>query len=149
MATAAIAHEKITKELAPAQLEREVVEWCSSVYEEADDELMRQHETKLTGRIIDFIEGKQWSARSRSGRSRPVINRVVQKFIEMVGLLTDLEMDFTIDFPDKMDGYSALEHLFNRMIGDWAQAPYTDFEQELSQVVMFGLIHSAWSPSRG
>ena len=87
----------------------------------------------------------------QSGRSRPVINRVVQKFIEMCGLLTDLELDFQVSFPDKMEGYSALEHLFNRMVVDWAQAPYTDFEQELSQVVMFGLIHSGfvkiqWNP---
>lgn len=141
-----------TNELPYRQLEREVVEWCDSVYEEADTELMQQHETKLTARIIDFIEGKQWSMRSRSGRSKPVINRTVNKFIEMVGLLTDLELDFKVKFNDKIDGYSELEKLFQRMIPDWADSRDVDFEQELAQVVMFGLIHTGfvkiqWNPA--
>ncbi|HZD32268.1 MAG TPA: hypothetical protein VE779_11470, partial [Candidatus Angelobacter sp.] len=82
----------------PIQLEKEVIEWTDAVYEEAERELVEAHETKLTGKLIDYIEGKQWSSRVRYGRSRPVINRIFRQFIEMVGLLTDLELDFKVKF---------------------------------------------------
>jgi len=131
-------------------LEEEVVRWCDDVYNEADQELAESHETKVTARIIDFLEGKQWSSKARYGRSRPVINRIFRHFVETVGLLTDLELDFTVRFTDKgVDGFSEIERLINQMIPDWAFE--NDFEDDLSQVVMWGLLNSGpvkvqWNP---
>ena len=54
------------------QLERDVIEWLDGVYSEAEAELVQTHEYKLTSKVIDYIHGRQWSAKSRFGRSRPV-----------------------------------------------------------------------------
>lgn len=133
----------------PAQLEKEVVEWCCDTYDQADREMADSHEAKLTSKIIDYIGGKQWNSKARFGRSRPVVNRTVQKFIEMVGLLTDLELDFQVRFHDKVDGFSELQAKMNEIIVDWAFE--NDFESDLSMVVMYGLIHTGpakiqWNP---
>lgn len=134
---------------APHQLEQEVVEWCDSVYGEAESELAESHETKLVSKLIDYIHGRQWSSRARYGRSRPVVNRMFRQFIEMVGLLTDLELDFTVKFFDEKDGFSRLTQLTNKMIFDWAME--YDFEMSLAMIVMWGLINTGpakvqWNP---
>ena len=67
--------EQISPNLSPRDLEQEVIDWTESVYAEADEELASAPETKLTGKIIDYISGKQWSSKARYGRSRPVIDR--------------------------------------------------------------------------
>src|ERR1039458_7555398 len=59
----------------PLQLEGEVLEWLDATYSEAESDLVESHEAKLTGKLIDYIEGRQWSARARYGRSRPLSNR--------------------------------------------------------------------------
>lgn len=123
--------------------EREVVHWCDSVYAEAEDDLTSTHDFKLVTKCIDYIEGRQWSAKSRFGRSRPVKNRIFRQFIETVGLLTDLQPDFQVKIRDRLDGFSELESLLNMMIVDWAEM--SDFEMELSQVVMYGLIHTGFA----
>jgi hypothetical protein len=131
------------------QLEAEVLEWCDSAYSEGESDLVESHEAKLTGKLIDYIEGRQWSARARYGRSRPVVNRMFRQFIEMVGLLTDLELDFQVLFQDAIGQYSELQDLLNKMILDWAFD--NDFEMSLAMTVMWGLIHTGpvkvqWNP---
>lgn len=132
------------------QLENSVIEWTEQVYSEAEQELSGSHELKLTGKLIDYIHGRQWSPQARFGRSRPVNNRLFRQFIEMVGLLTDIEPDFQVKFFDTRDGFSELEKLLNEMITMWANM--SDFEMELSQTVMYGLIHTGyakiqWNPA--
>jgi hypothetical protein len=133
----------------PLQLETEVLEWCDAAYAEADQELAESHETKLTAKLIDYIEGRQWSAKARYGRSRPVVNRMFRQFIEMVGLLTDLELDFTVKFFNQINDYSELQQFCNQMILDWIFDG--DVETTLQMIVMWGLIHTGpskvqWNP---
>ncbi len=59
-----------------AALEREVLAWADSVYDEAERELADSREIRLTSRLIDYISGQQWNAKSRYGRSRPTVNRL-------------------------------------------------------------------------
>lgn len=125
------------------ELEREVIEWLDGVYSEAEAELVKTPEYMLTTKIIDYVHGRQWSAKSRFGRSRPVKNRFFRQFIEAVGMLTDIEPEFQINIPDKIAGHSKLQTLLNKMITHWAEM--SDFEMELSQVVMFGLIHTGYA----
>lgn len=132
------------------KFEQEVLAWTDDVYEEADRELAESHDFKLVSKCIDFIEGKQWQAKARFGRSRPVSNRIFRQFIEMVGLLTDIEPDFKVKFYDSLDGFSEIEKLMNTMITAWAGD--SDFEMRLSQAVMYGLIHTGpakvqWNPA--
>ena len=125
------------------RLEQDVIEWTESVYTEAESELAASNELKLTGKLIDYIHGRQWSPQARFGRSRPVNNRLFRQFIEMVGLLTDIEPDFQVKFWDKKNGFSDLEKLLNEMVTVWAEM--SDFEMELSQVVMYGLLHTGYA----
>lgn len=125
------------------RLEQEVVEWTESVYSEAEQELSSSHEIKLTGKLIDYIHGRQWSPQARFGRSRPVNNRLFRQFIEMVGLLTDIEPDFQVKFYNSPDGFSELQEVLNEMMTIWAEM--SNFEMELSQVVMYGLLHTGYA----
>jgi hypothetical protein len=127
----------------PHQLEDAVIQFTEAVYLEAEQELASTHEMKLTGKLIDYIHGRQWSPNARFGRSRPVNNRVFRQFVEMVGLLSDVEPDFKVSFSDKKDGFSELEKLLNSMITIWATM--SDFEMELSQTIMYGLLHTGFS----
>lgn len=130
----------VANEKPPVDLEREVLAWTEAVYEEADQELSESHEIKITAKLIDYICSRQWQQKARGGRSRPVLNKTFRHFMEMVGLLTDLELKFDVKFTDTISGYSELEKLINRMVEDWAFD--SDFETELAMCVMYGVIHT-------
>jgi len=132
------------------RLEKEVLEWADAVYDEAERDLADSREIKLTARLIDYLGGQQWTAKARFGRSRPTVNRLFRLFVEMAGLLTDIEPDFKIKFLTDDEGVNKLEELLNEMIGLWARM--TDFEAELSQSVMWALLHTGyakiqWNPA--
>lgn len=126
-----------------AQLEKEVLEWADSVYDEAEKELNDSREIRLTSKLIDYISSQQWSAKARFGRSRPVVNRTFRHFVEMAGLLTDIEPDFKVNFGNEDEEFTKLAELLNEMMGIWARA--TDFEMDLSQVVMWALVHTGYA----
>lgn len=123
-------------------LERDIISWCDSVYDEAERELNDSREIRLTSRLIDYISGQQWTAKARFGRSRPTVNRIFRHFVEMAGLLTDLEPDFQVKFLHEGEDYDKLTDLLNEMIGLWARM--TDFEMELTMSVMWALVCTGW-----
>src|SRR5271170_5524596 len=132
------------------KLEREVLEWADAVYDEAEQELADSREIRLTSRLIDYINSQQWSSKARYGRSRPVVNRTFRQFIEMAGLLTDIEPDFRVEFHDEDAQFNQLQKLLNEMITLWDRM--TDFQSELTQAVMWALITTGfakvqWNPS--
>lgn len=124
-------------------LEQEVLSWADAVYEEAERELADSREIRLTSKLIDYISGQQWNAKSRYGRSRPTVNRLFRQFIEMAGLLTDIEPDFTVKFHNEDAAFVQLQDLLNEMISMWAEM--TDFEMELTQSVMWALLHTGYA----
>ena len=125
------------------RLEHEVLAWSDSVYDEAERELADSREIRLTSRLIDYISGQQWNAKSRYGRSRPTVNRLFRQFIEMAGLLTDIEPDFQVKFHQDDEEFVELQDLLNEMIVLWGRM--TDFEMELTQTVMWALLHTGYS----
>ncbi len=132
------------------KLEAEVLAWADSVYDEAERELSDSREMRMTSRLIDYIGGMQWNAKSRYGRSRPTVNRLFRQFIEMAGLLTDIEPDFQVKFANEEEEFVKLQELINEMIVIWART--TDFESELTQSVMWALLHTGyakiqWNPT--
>ncbi len=133
------------------RLETEVVDWTEQVYAEARYEQSQSAEMKLTSKLIDYIHGRQWSPQARFGRSRPVVNRLFRQFIEMTGLLTDIEPDFKVKFyQGGSKEFNDLENLLNEMITDWAIM--SDFESDLSQAIMYGTLHTGfakvqWNPT--
>lgn len=139
-----------TTERPEARLEQEVIEWADSVYDEAERELADSREIRLTAKLIDYISGQQWNSKARYGRSRPTVNRIFRHFIELAGLLTDIEPDFKIKFLTDDESAMKFEQLLNEMIGLWARM--TDFESELTQTVMWALLHTGyakiqWNPA--
>ena len=133
-------------------LEQEIIAWSDSVYDEAERELADSREIRLTSRLIDYISGQQWNAKSRFGRSRPTVNRLFRQFVEMAGLLTDIAPDFQVKFHNEDEGtdFNKLQDLLNEMIVMWAGM--TDFEMELTQSVMWALLHTGyakvqWNPA--
>ena len=132
-----------TIERPEVQLEREVLAWSDAVYDEAERELADSREIRLTSRLIDYISSQQWNAKSRYGRSRPTVNRIFRQFVEMAGLLTDIEPDFQVKFHNEDEQFTALQGLLNEMITMWARV--TDFEMELTQTVMWALLHTGFA----
>ena len=124
-------------------LEQEIIAWSDSVYDEAERELADSREIRLTSRLIDYISGQQWNAKSRYGRSRPTVNRLFRQFMEMAGILTDIEPDFQVKFHNEDEEFAKLQDLLNEMIGMWAR--FTDFEAELTQSVMWALLHTGYA----
>src|ERR1039458_6843851 len=103
------------KERPEKALEREVLAWADAVYEEGERELADSREIRLTSRLIDYISGQQWNAKSRFGRSRPTVNRLFRQFVEMAGLLTDIEPDFQVKFANEDEEFAKLQDLLNEM----------------------------------
>lgn len=133
-----------------SKLEAEVLAWADAVYDEAERELSDSREMRMTSRLIDYIGGMQWNAKSRYGRSRPTVNRLFRQFIEMAGLLTDIAPDFQVKFHNEDEEFAKLQELINEMIVMWANM--TDFEAELTQTVMWALLHTGyakvqWNPT--
>lgn len=132
-----------TLERPEQRLEQEVVAWSDAVYDEAERELADSREIRLTSKLIDYISGQQWNAKSRYGRSRPTVNRLFRQFVEMAGLLTDIEPDFQVKFHNEDEQFQALQTLINEMITMWAKV--SDFEMELTQSVMWALLHTGYA----
>jgi hypothetical protein len=61
----------------------------------------------------------------------------------MAGLLTDIEPDFQVKFANEDEEFAKLQDLLNEMIGMWAR--FTDFEAELTQAVMWALLHTGYA----
>jgi hypothetical protein len=121
-------------------LEDEVIEWTESVYDQIYNDKSREKESQATAKIIEYLEGKQWSERARYSRSRPVVDKFSRHFWESVGLLTDLSLDFTVKMFDKVNDYNDLERLLNDCTVRWAMK--NGFEDRLYDVVLYGLLHT-------
>jgi len=125
------------------QLELEVIEWADAVYSEWERDLADSRELRVTGKLIEYLSGQQWNNKSRFGRSRPTVNRLTRQFIEQCSLLTDIEPDFQVKFLTEEEEAQTLQNLLNEIIGLWARM--TDFEMELTQSVMWALLHTGYA----
>lgn len=125
------------------KLEADVVQWTEDLYNQTVEDRDREKDIKESLKIIDYLEGKQWSDKARFARSRPVINKFQRHFWESVGLLTDLALDFNVKLFDKLNDYSEFEELLNKLCVHWAQR--NDFEDRLYDVVLYGLLNSGYA----
>lgn len=121
-------------------LEDEVIDWTESVYEQIYNDKNREKEAQAAAKIIEYLEGKQWSERARYSRSRPVVDKFSRHFWESVGLLTDLSLDFTVKMFDKVNDFNDLERILNDCTVRWAMK--NGFEDRLYDVVLYGLLHT-------
>ena len=122
------------------KLEMDVIAWTERLYELATEDRDRQKEVRDTFRTIEYLEGRQWHSQARYARNRPVLNKMRRHFWENVGLLTDLALDFQVKLYDKLNDFSQMEQLLNKLILHWAQT--NQFEDRNYDVVLYGLLHS-------
>lgn len=125
------------------RLEHEVVQWCESLYQQAIQDKDREREVRDTMKLLDYLEGKQWTEKMRRARSRPVINKTFKHFWENIGLLTDLALDFQVKLFNKIGDYSEFEEMLNKLAVHWALR--SDFEATLQDIVIYGLLHTGYA----
>lgn len=125
---------------AALELEHDIVEYCERLYEQATEDRDYQREVRDTFRIIEYLEGNQWGQKARYARHRPVLNVTRRHFIESVGLLTDLSLDFQVKLFDKLNSFSSFEKMLNQLCVRWAQS--NNYEDRQYDVVLYGLLHT-------
>jgi hypothetical protein len=129
---------------AKRNLESEVLAWTDALFEQLTNDKDRDKEIRDCLKIIDYLEGKQWSANARFARSRPVVNKFNRHYWEGIGFLTDLALDFQVKLFDKgSSDFSEFEKLLNTLATHWALA--NDFEDRTYDVVHYGMLHSGWA----
>src|SRR5208337_3178442 len=87
------------------RLEKDICEWTDKLFETATTDREREKEVKETLRLLDYLEGRQWSNTARRSRNRPVLNKLSRHFWDGVGLLTDLAIDFQVRMWDKLNDF--------------------------------------------
>jgi len=122
------------------ELERDVVEYTDRLYEQATEDRDRERETRETTKIIRYLEGEQWGERARYARNRPVLNKLRRHFVDNVGLLTDLSIDFTVKLFDTLNSYSDFQRILNELAVHWAMKSH--LEDRLHDVILYGLLHT-------
>src|SRR5277367_5484841 len=125
------------------QFESGIVSWCEQLYLQATQDKDRDKEIRDTMKLMDYLEGKQWSDQMRRARSRPVINKTFKHFWEGVGLLTDLSLDFEVEVPKHPSDYSEFQSMLNKLLTFWGK--HSDFESCLQDIIVYGLLHTGYA----
>jgi hypothetical protein len=124
--------------LPPYRLEAEVVAWGTSAFQEAQTEQQQSPQSKLLPRIIAYLSGSQWPSRPTAyGSSRPVTNRMLRQYWELVSMLTEGKPEPRIKLYDTRDGYSDLQLLITKLLGPWAENQH--YRDALQDVIGYGL----------
>ncbi len=124
-------------------LETQVIDWTDKLFEELTNNKARDSEIRSCLRIIEYLEGKQWSSNARYARSRPVVNKLHRHYWEGIGFLSDLALEFQIKLYDKLDSYSEFEKLLNELCVYWAK--HSHFEDRTYDVIHYGMLNSGWA----
>ena len=132
---------RVTRPTDLRQLENEVVQFTERIHEAVTTDRDREREIRELVRIMDFIDGKQYSSGQRYGRNKAVVNKTRRTFIENVGVLTDLALSFTVKmFGDRLNEYSELELLLKELAVHWSQSNEVQMEQNLYDMILYGLL---------
>ena len=127
----------------PNTLEDEVIEFTERLFEQLTTDRERERELKDCLKILDYLDGKQWSSNARFSRSRPVVNKFSRHYWEGIGYLSDLALDFHVKLYDSDNEYNDLEALLNGLAIYWALR--SSFEDRTYDVIHYGMLHSGWS----
>lgn len=134
------------------QLESEVLYFTDRMFEAATGDRDYEKEIRDTMRLLDYLEGKQWSSEARRARHRPVLPMVSRLFWDSVGMLTDLSLDFQVKMwsGSAQSDYSELQKILNELAIHWAM--HNQYECRQYDVILYGLLHSGpskiqWNPS--
>ena len=122
------------------KLEQEIVEWTDKLFETATTDPAREKEVRETFKLLDYLEGKHWGSNARRGRNRPVLNKVQRHFVDCVGLLTDLAIDFQVRLWNRLGDFDDLERMLNSLVLHWVLQ--SNYDQKQYDVILYGLLHT-------
>lgn len=121
-----------------AKLESEVVAWSEAAFSEAQAEANQNPTHKMRSRILQYLNGSQWPARPTAyGSSRPVINRMLRQYWELVSMLTSGKPEPQIKIFDTHDGFSELQSILTQLLISWASTP--EYHEVLQDITGNGL----------
>lgn len=131
---------------------RSVIQWTGAAYEEALYVQQQSVELSEVQGFIDYLEGRQWSMPRPQYKSKPVNNRMVRLFWELVGQLTDLRLTFEVrsswmgESPSVKRDTEVLTH------GLRAWAFETDYDMALAKCIAYAVLTTSfakyqWNPS--
>jgi hypothetical protein len=112
--------------------------WCNAAYEEAKRDIDESPEIKQVEEIIEYLDGNQWRGTQPSHRARPVTNKTLRLFWEMVGLLTDIQPVFQVHAVEGGDVYKKSTEILNLITKAWALE--NSFDMKLMSVVCFAML---------
>jgi hypothetical protein len=129
--------------IVPNALELEVGQFCDDLFDQLTNNKERERHLKDSLKIIDYLEGKQWSPSARFARSRPVVNKFSRHYWEGIGYLSDLALDFHIKLFDKSSDFDPFEKLLEGLATFWALN--SNFDDRTYDVIHYGMMNSGWS----
>lgn len=127
----------------PRTLEEEVLDWTEDLFEQLTTDKERERELRDCLKVMDYLEGRQWSQNARFARSRPVINKFNRHYWEGIGYLSDLALDFHVKTFDTDGEYNSFQKLLEGLASYWAL--HNDFDESTYDVIHYGMMHSGWS----
>ena len=131
--------------------EESVIRWTNAAFDEAEYDQQQVEELSFVQTYIDYLEGKQWTANRPASKSKPVNNRMVRLYWELIGQLTDIrpviEIRGTQPDPD-LSMKRAIE-VMNGGLRGWALD--TDFDLKLAKCVAWAVLTTSfakfvWNP---
>jgi hypothetical protein len=137
-------------ETAALKLESEVIEFTEKLYTTATGDNAWEKEVRETTRLLDYLEGRQWSDSARRARHRPCLNKVARHFWDSVGLLTDLSLDFSVKLFNRLSDFSDFEKMLNDLCVHWAMN--NKFEDRQYDIILYGMLGTGpakiqWNPA--
>lgn len=127
-------------EAAAHKLESDILQFTDKLFDTATQDREFEAQTKSTFRLLDYLDGRQWSGSARRGRNRPVLNKVRRHFWDTVGLLTDLALDFKVKMFEKQNDWSDMEKIINELVLHWVLK--SSYEDRQYDVILYGLLHT-------
>lgn len=132
--------------------EQSVINWTQAAYDEAEMDQQACEEIREMQNYIDYLNGKQWTAARPSYKSRPINNRMIRLFWELVGQLTDIRpvIEIRSSWTEDNDANKRNVTVLNDGLRAWSLE--TDFDLKLAMCIAFAILTTSfakfqWNPA--
>lgn len=131
--------------------EESVVRWTNAAFDEAEYDQQQVEELSLVQTYIDYLEGKQWTTARPASKARPVNNRMVRLYWELIGQLTDIRPVIEIRSTDPEADLATKRacEVLNSGLRGWSLD--TDFDLKLAKCIAYAVLTTSfakfqWNP---
>jgi hypothetical protein len=125
-----------------------VRQWSNAAFEEAERDQQESEELSLLGGYMEYLSGKQWTSSRPSYKSKPVNNRMIRLFWELVGQLTDIrpiaEVRSTKSIAgDEDEPSKRVTKMLNDGLRAWALM--SQFDLKLAECIAFAVLTTSFA----